>query len=274
MGRKRNQGKARKAAAKAKARQEEEERGRRAEDDRQRLERELAEQLQQLPFISEAQVEIQKSPPSDLQCTHGAVLPSSNDISFQFALEFEAAYNQACHRGDSIEECLSYAKNSTMDEFADVWKDSAKLEMAMSFYLCDGTQQYLEGNHDRGHAVLARYLEQYIAVVLKQTQALVNWPKIFETNKADVHTLVKFYRHRIPCSCLDEKYEEVKQITKMGICWNPQCKLPGGATELISTKYCSRCRNATYCSRECQEVDWLRHKAGCDKFAAIISKFH
>ena len=71
MGRKRNQGKARKAAANAKAQEEEEERGRRAVDDHQRLERELAEQLQQLPFISEAQVEIQKSPP--LQ--HGVGLP-------------------------------------------------------------------------------------------------------------------------------------------------------------------------------------------------------
>jgi hypothetical protein len=38
--------------------------------------------------------------------------------------------------------------------------------------------------------------------------------KIVQANRADEHTLVKFFRKRIPCSCLDEKYQEVKQITQ------------------------------------------------------------
>ena len=47
----------------------------------------------------------------------------------------------------------------------------------------------------RESAVLARYFEEYIAVELHKTQALMNFPKIVELYlDADEHTLVKFFR--------------------------------------------------------------------------------
>eukprot|EP00984_Skeletonema_dohrnii_P020864 scaffold10278_cov113-Skeletonema_dohrnii-CCMP3373.AAC.3 len=71
-----------------------------------------------------------------------------------------------------------------------------------------------------------RYLEQCTAVELKQTQALVNWSKINEaTNPLDIHTLVKFLRKRIQCKCLDKKYKEVKDTTKLGFCYNTECTI-------------------------------------------------
>ena len=278
MGRKRNQGKARKAAAKAKAREEEEERGRTMTDGGQRHERAMLEQ-QLLQAISkdEQQVEFQMSLPSDLECKHGSPLPPpSNDINFQFALQFAEKYTEACDRGDrSVDVCLIEAKNATMDEFADVWNDIDKMEAAMSVFLGTGTY-ILGGNHlgARGYATLARFFEQIIAVDLKRSQALINWPKIFVTSHADEHSLVKFFRHRIPCSCLDKRYEEVKSITKVGFCYNLQCKLPGGTAERSKIKYCSRCRCVTYCSRDCQEANWPVHKPICDRNSAIITRFH
>mmetsp|Transcript_16030 Transcript_16030/g.24815 ORF Transcript_16030/g.24815 Transcript_16030/m.24815 type:complete len:100 (+) Transcript_16030:516-815(+) len=71
--------------------------------------------------------------------------------------------------------------------------------------------------------------EQCTAVELKQTQALVNWGKICEANiPLDIHTLVKFFRRRIPCRCLDKKYEQVKGFKKLGHCYNPECTINCG----------------------------------------------
>ena len=91
--------------------------------------------------------------------------------------------------------------------------------MAISFLLCKGTQDILEGGEQytmigsddnaRKSAAFARFFEQHIAVELEQTQALINVTKIINAYVADNHTLVKFLRHRISCSCLDEKYEEL-----------------------------------------------------------------
>jgi len=168
------------------------------------------------------------------------------------------------------------AKSATIDKFADVWKDSAKMEIVISIFLSAGVQEILEGRYSgaRKNAAISRYLADYIAVHLKQTQALMNYPKIHEVHvPRDDHTLVKFYRKRISCSCLDEKYEEVKCIPKMGYCYNPQCEFLCGQVERSKTFYCSRCRCVTYCSRGCQKAHWRTHQIACDECAAIKDEF-
>jgi len=123
-------------------------------------------------------------------------------------------------------------------------------------------------------AIFARFLEQYAAIRFKQTQAVFNWSKIIVlTQIVDEHTVVKFYRRRIPCTCLDKKYVEVKSITKMGICYNLQCNFLDRMVERSKTMYCSRCRCVTYCSREYQKAHWPMHKIQCDKFVDIIEEF-
>ena len=252
MGRKRNQGKARKEAKAA----------RRGEQELQKLYNFYAMLRTGLP------------------CSHGADAGSfssiSTDICFHLATRFEGAFSSASKDSDrSLWEMIEGARDATMDEFSEVWKDSAKMKTVMSHLLCDGVQFILDGKDGdaRVFATLIRYLEQYIAVELHETQALFNCPKIGETYLADDHTLVKFFWKRIPCSCLDEKYQEVKHITKKGCCYNPQCSIPGKTVERRQTKYCSRCRCATYCSRECQKADWTIHKIDCDIDAARIVKF-
>ena len=220
---------------------------------------------------------------NQLKCRHGVEpLSSSTDICIRFAFAFGESFDIRCDINAtdggylSLSQCLIEAQKDTSDELANVWIDSAKLTLTTSFFLCDGTQAVLEGNykHARDCATIVRFLEQHIAVALKQTQALVNWPKIRECFRADLHTLVQFFGRRIPCSCLDEKYQEMKHITKVGHCYNLQCSIPDEEVERCKTKYCSRCRNAAYCSRECQEAHWPRHKADCDRFAAIIAEFN
>eukprot|EP00984_Skeletonema_dohrnii_P025436 scaffold14600_cov150-Skeletonema_dohrnii-CCMP3373.AAC.4 len=285
MGRKRNQGKARKAA-KAKAREEaKEERGNdNSNQRRNEWQKSLAAQIQQL--------ELGAAPISSdtTKCRHGCDhlgnMCSIGEKCIDFVVAFREAFHDADGGGADILDCLVLvaAEDATMYKFADVWKDSAKMKSAISMLLCNGTQHVLDGKYAiaRDLATYARYFEQHVAVVLHQTQALMHWPKICETyiagtpfdkNKhpSDLHTLVKFFRKRVFCSCLDAKYEEVKAAAKMGLCYNLKCNLP--RVERFKTMYCSRCRCVTYCSPECQKANWSQHKPECDAKAAQIAEF-
>ena len=72
---------------------------------------------------------------------------------------------------------------------------------------------------------------------------------------------VRFYHKRIPCSCLDKIYAEVKSLPKTGCC--AHC---GQRVEYKALKDCDRCKAAQYCSEECQLSDWSRHKDFCDRY--------
>eukprot|EP00985_Skeletonema_marinoi_P018061 scaffold10022_cov156-Skeletonema_marinoi.AAC.18 len=284
MGRKRNQGKARKAA-KAKAREEAEKTmtsgqeqplgaGEAAEEERGHNNNDLMTngQLQSLA------AQIQQLQDTTITCDHGF---EETDIKVRaicskFVTAFKDAFYDVIEDGGGgaeISICLLGATKATTGEFAEVWNDSTKMDFVISFLLSHGTQYVLEENHNyaRHGAIFARFFEQYAAVQFKQTQAIINWSKIFVLNpEVDEHTLVKLFWKRIPCKCLDKIYEQVKSVTKMGFCCNPQCSYE---VERSNTMYCSRCRCATYCSRECQEVDWSRHKKSCNEDAAERAEF-
>eukprot|EP00984_Skeletonema_dohrnii_P033042 scaffold28415_cov67-Skeletonema_dohrnii-CCMP3373.AAC.1 len=121
MGRKRTQGKARKAA-KAKA---------------------------------EAEEVCGNASPHDttITCRHGFGHLSEKDICFQYANAFREAYNYKNRQdGDAnLSSCLIAAhKATTLDKFAEVGKDSDKMEWVISWF------------------------EQCTAVGLYKTQALIN----------------------------------------------------------------------------------------------------
>eukprot|EP00984_Skeletonema_dohrnii_P008590 scaffold3171_cov84-Skeletonema_dohrnii-CCMP3373.AAC.4 len=148
MGRKRNQGKARKAA-KAMAREAEEVCGNASPHD------------------------------TTITCRHGFDRLSEKDICFQYANAFREAYNyKNCQDCDAnLSSCLIAAHKATiLDKFAEVGKDSAKMEIVISYFLSNGTQYMLEGNYDaaRTCTVFARWFEQCTAVGLYKTQALIN----------------------------------------------------------------------------------------------------
>jgi len=67
--------------------------------------------------------------------------------------------------------------------------------------------------------------------------------------------------HRPQCLIAQkERQERREKKAKQVTCDN--CKKRSPYTKM---KKCSRCRNATYCSVECQKQDWNRHKAECQK---------
>eukprot|EP00980_Cylindrotheca_fusiformis_P000179 scaffold28_cov73-Cylindrotheca_fusiformis.AAC.2 len=72
--------------------------------------------------------------------------------------------------------------------------------------------------------------------------------------------MVSFYARRIPCSCLDKIYADLKAQQKMGRC--SRCKEMKLSSDL---KLCGGCRFRHYCSRDCQRADWKEgnHKGEC-----------
>ncbi len=156
----------------------------------------------------------------------------------------------------------------------------------------------MDGNIDstRLFVALAEYFKQLSRLVLSENQPCINGGKITELQLGelaalndqmnhkhlifltlclspitinfcllrDEHTLVSFLRKNIPCNCLDEKYNEVKDtVKKMGLCQNRHCKIPGCQVERSKMLKCARCLSVSYCSSECQAAHWCEHKKRC-----------
>ena len=163
---------------------------------------------------------------------------------------------------------------ATQEKFSSVWKDVEKLKWIVQFCVSFGTQLIIDGDEDeaRIEASFAYFMEENIAAAFF-SQHTLQVCRIEELQVCDLHTLVSFFRKRIPCKCLDEKYEEVKSVTKMGRCSNPDCSLPERKAERNKILYCARCNMVCYCSRACQKADCKLHKPYCIECISENDKF-
>mmetsp|Transcript_22408 Transcript_22408/g.45134 ORF Transcript_22408/g.45134 Transcript_22408/m.45134 type:complete len:285 (+) Transcript_22408:125-979(+) len=203
--------------------------------------------------------------------THGfrlELLPTMR-ICGVFIDAFTEAYRISLQMESNVITALNAASavcNKPM--FGPVWTDVAKMEYVKAYYVTKGVKYILdEGRDDMAHnfAVFANYFEQTIGVANK-TQPEVIPAKLAELLNGDMNTLVKYFRQHIPCNCLDEKYKEVKSITKLGFCCYSECPIPNRTVERKKMLYCTQCRETNYCSRECQVAHWPEHKDGCLKY--------
>lgn len=214
-----------------------------------------------------------------LQCSHGynyhrESSSSEEPIHIQFVDAFMETYDN-CYDG---QDPFLAAYRATREKFPGMWNDYTQIEkLAIPFMLANAVDEVLRGDNENAHflAHVIRFLEEWIAVELRKTQATINWVKVWEKLNSDDHTLVKFFRLHIPCKCLDEKYEQVKSVKKMGICDNYlSCSHPDGKIERSKMMDCSLCRRAIYCSRKCQKADWKNHKTNCKHFVKMEAEFN
>ncbi|KAK1741924.1 tetratricopeptide repeat-containing protein [Skeletonema marinoi] len=148
------------------------------------------------------------------------------------------------------------ALEATEAKFPEEWKDESKIGVVVTNFVAEGTMHLLHGKIDeaRIYASYAFFIQDFFSV-LNKTKAMPSSARAEELYNADEHTLVSFLRKHIPCSCLEEKYKEVKSTAKMSRCYNEQCSHPNAMVERSKVKPCAGCRQAYYCSRECQKAD-------------------
>ena len=197
------------------------------------------------------------------RCNHGYVPGDKHAIFYDCA--------QTCLKvqlNDNWVEQMRATLNVLSDKYPGIWRDK-RIKLIISLYSSQGTHNLLDGDLQsaRYFAFLACFFENYLAAQERQNLLLdpAGAVKQFDNLHADEHTLVKYFRKRIPCNCLDEKYKEVKSITKMGRCCNEKCSLPNRMAERSSMLVCTKCRLAHYCSRRCQKANWSFHKEYCEK---------
>ncbi len=182
-----------------------------------------------------------------------------------FFYEFRKQYNNNA-TGGVINYNIRAAYLTTRKKYANVWDSAAVMDSVSSTFVVLGTEFILEGNNiaASNYASLAYCFEQHIACNILKERISMNWPKINELFfDPDEHTLVSFFKKRITCSCLDAKYEQVRSMKKLGLCYNINCPHPGRQVKRSRTKCCSSCRRVNYCSRECQVENWNVHKQYC-----------
>ena len=108
----------------------------------------------------------------------------------------------------------------------------------------------------------SEYLSQFVEVKLHMCQPTFYNFRVHDLICSDERRMISYLKKRIPCSCLDVKYKEVKTQKKMSVCANLACRL--GRVEFNSMLSCKRCRKAHYCSQQCQAEDHHMHKEECD----------
>jgi hypothetical protein len=178
----------------------------------------------------------------------------------------ESRFNAGIHATEAEFNCSCYIRNITFN----IWGDVPSLRHVVSCCVAHAVQYILEGDYDDARllASFAYFFEQRIAAYLEKTQPAVKFHLIEELQLCDMHTLISFFKKRIPCQCLDEKYAEVKSMTEIGLCCNFECSLPDRMVAKSDMLSCSGCRAAYYCSAECKKAHWPHHMEMCNKFAS------
>ena len=203
---------------------------------------------------------------NDERCDHGFVPLPRGHVCKMFIQSFAYEFNAS--KKNCIYDRFLDAWDAT-EKYIKVWRNPDMLQLVVSYFLAKGTDSLiLELEKDdlvRQSVLAASFFENRRAELTGNTEVIGKTSKICDLSdeNCDEHTLVSYFRNRIPCKCLDKRYKKVKSIVKTGNCHNEGCLLPNGKAERSTLMHCNQCRLAQYCSIECQKAHWPTHKEQC-----------
>ena len=141
-----------------------------------------------------------------------------------FMGEFVTGFNST--NGHNAHD-LRAAQDMTTEKYGTtVWSNVDMLNWIKRCFIANGTRYLLDGTPDKGgvdahatkdYAIIALYIEQYIAITLTKTQTTFDWDAIsslqMDANPTK-HMLASFYHSRNPCSCLNKLFREGEETDK------------------------------------------------------------
>ena len=132
-----------------------------------------------------------------------------------------------------VGEALIAAVKATSEKYPAVCGDSASLEWIAAAFVSVETEVLIL-TKDRF----------YRACRIYKPQPLLYMTRVYDLLAADERRLVSYSKKRIPCSCLDAKFREVKSWSKLGRSSNLYCGLPERKVELRAMMSCGGCRRS------------------------------
>lgn len=252
--------------AKAKQKRAATVRGAEKGEDESELEALLVDQLQLLDVNVDADQIDSGNNAGDDTCKHGLVELPPGHVCNGFLNVFSRSLTET---RNEIEALIV-----TQRTHPKVWQEAEKMDYVLSYFSSLGTQALLDDvvNAAKSYAFTISSIEAHLAIHLHKKLG-VKTDKTVELVRADKRILISFFKKRIPCRCVDEEYEQIKSLPKIGFCRNEEsCPMPNGAVEKSKMLTCSRCLNVHYCSRKCQKAHWRQHQRVCSALQSICKE--
>jgi len=139
--------------------------------------------------------------------------------------------------------------------------DPTKRKQVLDILLALGTDYVLTDNYAMATSVAIACLKVELFGCMKGSDKSDEYARgmIDDYERA----CIKFFYRNANCSCLKEKWNQAKSLPKIGYCGNLECSV------IMETKdflLCHACKITSYCSEECQKIDWSRHRGMCEQW--------
>jgi len=158
-------------------------------------------------------------------------------------------------------------KNS--DQFSAIWgedEDSLRNRL-VPLFVSLGTNIQLK-NLNNLYRCKTQHIAHVVAIAILLCQHRLSLDSVLISSKdrsllrdiedGETYDVVKFFRKRSSCQCLDRLYYRMRAYPRMAKCVH--CDDIDNRNHMY---LCGRCKYVTYCCGECQAAEWPDHKEWC-----------
>lgn len=227
--------------------------------------------------------------PSELTCPHGfPTPPSAEDPIHIFRRSYTRALIDALKKKKE-DTVLTEIHESICDRLHEkglthLWDNEEKAKRISSALVSFGTECIHEDVEEWSTATIiaisvksleltGRLSMRWNKELYPDVQARHKWvtsqpelAKFIIDSAGDTkRELAKFFTRRNGCSCLKQKYKDIKaDQPKKG-----QCAKCSEVKDRAKLMLCQGCKVTNYCSKKCQRADWANHKQYCRTIAEM-----